>query len=137
MVKVIFGEKGTGKTKTLLKKVDDAVRAEKGSVVFINKGKRHLYDLSYKVRLIDTSDFDIINYETLYGLICGVISSDFDISNIFVDSLTKIVKDDDEEGLERFLQDVEDLKEKFGVEFVLTISVNEEDSLPVLLKKYA
>ncbi|NLM50349.1 MAG: ATP-binding protein [Clostridiaceae bacterium] len=136
MVKVIFGEKGTGKTKTLLAKVDEAVNAEKGSVVFINNGKRHLYDLSYKVRLVDTSDFEIKDYSALYGLLCGVISSDFDISNIFIDSLTKIVKESDNEGLERFLQDVDALCDKFGVELLLTISASEE-SLPSLVKKYA
>ena len=101
MISLIVGEQGMGKTKVLLDRVHEVAEREHGSVIFINNSRRHIHDLSYKVRMVDTNDFIISNYDELYGVLCGIISQDFDTTHIFIDSLTKIVSGTEEE-LENF-----------------------------------
>ena len=93
MLKIIVGEKGTGKTKTLIDAVHAALDSQKGSIVFINKGTRHTYDLSSKIRLINTEDYAVENYDAFYGVICGVLSQ----RNMFVNAAKEMLKVDDAE----------------------------------------
>ncbi len=123
MVKVILGEKGTGKTKALLDSVHEAVNSEKGSVVFINNGNRHIYDVSHKIRLVDTGEFALKTYDAFYGLLCGIVAQNFDVSYIFIDSLLKIV-DGDAAEMEEFLDKANALCEKFDIQMAITISIN-------------
>ncbi|MBQ7717881.1 MAG: ATP-binding protein [Clostridia bacterium] len=134
MVKVIIGEKGSGKTNALLKSVQSAVERDHGSVVFINNNKRHVLDLNYKVRMIDTSEFDIANFEELYGLVSGVISQNYDITHIFVDSITKIANGDVCD-IEKYLDRVAKIADKFNIEVLMTISMS-ENSASDGIKKY-
>ncbi|MDP4133349.1 MAG: ATP-binding protein [Bacillota bacterium] len=135
MIKIIVGEKGTGKTKTLLDSVHAALNEQSGNVVFINKGDRHKYDLNYKVRLINTEDYSIESYDAFYGLICGILSQNFDITNMFVDSITKIVGFNDIKDLENLMDKISAICEKANVSFAITISVS-PDELTEGLKKY-
>lgn len=134
MIRVILGEKGTGKTKTLLGLVDDAVESEKGSVVFINSGTRHIYDLNYRVRLIDTSEFEIADFNVFYGMICGAIAQDFDMAFLFIDSLTKIVKGRPDAELDEFLTKLHRLCDKLGIKVTITISIDPPEATDVMRK---
>ena len=134
MLKVIVGEKGTGKTKALLQGVHKAVEIDHGSVVFVNNGNRHIYDLNYKIRLVDSSDFNLTDYSELYGLIAGIVSQDFDTSHVFVDSITKIATGSEDE-LVKFLEKLDALSAKYNIESTVTISMN-ADSFPASAKKY-
>ena len=127
MLRVILGEKGTGKTKMLLDSVHAAVESEKGNVVFINNGARHILDVSHKIRLVDTSEFSVENYQEFYGLLSGILAQNFDVSYIFVDSITKIAKGSDEE-LEKFLEKANALCEKFEVQMAMTLSLAAQDA---------
>ena len=135
MVKFIIGQKGTGKTKQLIDKVNEAVKIDKGHIVFINKSNRHMFDLDYQVRLIDTQDFHISTYSSLYGLICGILSQDYDISNMFFDSITKVVTDEDIKDAETALADIEKVCQQNNVNLVVTASIDASDA-PEFLKKY-
>ena len=85
MVELLIGKKGTGKTKHLIDNVNASVNVAKGNVVFIsNDTSRNMYDISSKVRMADTSEFDIESYSEFLGFICGIVSGNFDITNIFV-----------------------------------------------------
>ena len=125
MLKFIMGEKGAGKTKSLLDLVNKAVDSEKGAVVFINNGNRHMYDLSHKIRLVDTGDFAISSLDVFYGVLCGIMSQNFDVSDLFIDSLTKIVDFSDEE-LEAFAEKTNALCDKFNLNMYITISRSTE-----------
>lgn len=135
MVRVILGEKGTGKTKRLIDAVHEAEEKANGSVVFINRGDRHFFDLTHRVRLVDTEDFSVESYDDFYGLLCGMLSQNYDISNIFVDSVLKIVNDD-LTALERFLDRIAQVAEKFEFELVITISLK-ADLVGGGIRKYA
>ncbi len=127
MIKVIIGEKGTGKTAKLIEAVHTAEQAATGSVVFVNKGKRHVLDLSHKVRLVDTEEYQITTYEEFYGFIGGMLSQNYDIAHIFIDSITKIVNDD-LEALEKFLAKVETIAEQNNAEIQIILSLNPADA---------
>lgn len=129
MVKLLIGTKGTGKTKTLIEQVNAASSVAKGNVVFIsNNTSSAMFDISRNVRMIDTTDFDIINYSEFEGFICGIISGNYDITNVFVDGLFKIVKSDDLDGLENFLTRLDKIGKKFDISFVLTLSIDVNDA---------
>ena len=99
-----------------------------------NNMKRYMHDVSRKVRLVDTSEFDVQDYSEFYGFICGVISNNFDISNFYVDSLFKIVNNKTD-GMECFFKGIESLSKKFHISFVFSISIEPAD-VPEYLKKY-
>ncbi len=127
MIRVILGEKGTGKTKMLLDSVHAAVESEKGNVVFVNNGSQHITDVSHKIRLVDTSEFSVKNYAEFYGLICGILAQNYDVSYIFVDSITKIASGENEE-LEALLDKLSALCAKFEVQMAMTISMSAADA---------
>ena len=94
MIKLFIGGKGSGKTKTLIEMVNNAVSASKGYVVCIEKGDKLIHDITYKARLIDTDAYSVCDAEALYGFIAGILASNSDITDIFVDSALKIVGND-------------------------------------------
>lgn len=135
MIQVLIGKKGSGKTKTLVDNVNSAAKTAKGNIVFISSDtKRHMYDISHDVRLVDTSGFVLKCYDEFYGFLCGLISNNFDISNIYIDSIYKIVNDH-KTGEEKFFEDITGLSENFGIDFLFTMSMDISDA-PEYLKKY-
>ena len=94
MIKLFIGAKGSGKTKTLIELVNAATVSSKGSVVCVEKGDKLIHDVTYKARLIDTNNYSIFDAEALYGFLAGILASNSDITDIFVDSALKICGDD-------------------------------------------
>ncbi len=137
MVELLIGKKGTGKTKHLIDNVNASVNVAKGNVVFIsNDTSRNMYDISSKVRMADTSEFDIQSYSEFLGFICGIVSGNFDITNIFVDGIFKIVGTTELDGFEEFMERLEKMSQKFNIKFEISISID-ADEAPDYIKKYA
>ncbi len=129
MIKLLIGKKGSGKTKALIEQVNAAAEVVKGNVVFIsNNTANAMFNVSRSVRLTATGDFDIVNYSEFEGFICGIISGNYDITNIFVDGLFKIVRSDDLDGLESFLARLETISQRFSIDFVLSLSIDAKDA---------
>ena len=136
MLKLLIGKKGTGKTKVLIDSVNAAVNEANGNVIFIsNDTGRNMYDISSKVRMADTSEFEIDSWKEFLGFICGIISSNFDITNIYVDGVLKIVNNT-LDGFEEFLKDVEEVSKKFNVDVMISVSMDAADA-PDYVKNYA
>ena len=134
MIRILMGEMGTGKTKAFIEMVNQSVNEEKGNVVCIMKGDRHLFDLKSAVRLTDTTDFYVEDYHALHGFISGMISRDYDITHIFIDSITKIAGKDFAE-FDGFLCKLDSLSEKYNVSFTITVSATVSDASDEV-KKY-
>ena len=126
MVQLIVGEKGKGKTKELLDKVNKEVKEANGTIVYLDKSRKHMYELNNKVRLIDMSEYDIQNSSEFLGFISGVISQDNDLEKMFLDSFLKISKAEDEE-LAGVLERLDAMGKKYGVSFVVSLSKDEKD----------
>ena len=137
MVELLIGKKGTGKTKALIENVNNALSVAKGNVVFIsNDTSSNMYDIKSKVRMADTSEFDIDTYSEFLGFICGIISRDFDITNIYIDGIFKIVASDNLDGFEEFLNKLQEIGKKFNISFVISVSIDAETA-PDYIKKFA
>lgn len=137
MVELLIGKKGTGKTKHLIENVNNASTVAKGNVVFISKDSvRSMYDIKSKVRMVDTKEFTIATYSEFLGFICGIISRDFDITNIFIDGIFKIVGSEDLDGFEEFLEKLQEISGKFHIDFNISVSID-KDSAPEYITKLA
>ena len=135
MIKIHIGLKGSGKTKKLIEAVNNAVNVENGNVVCITDGNRLIHDIDRKVRMINTEDFNIKNFDMFEGLIRGLIAQDYDITHIFIDSVFKSVPNGDMNSIEEFISDLEKLAGAFNVSFTMMVSA-EADSAGANVKKY-
>ncbi len=134
MINIIIGAKGTGKTKRLIDTINGVAATDKGNVVCIVRGKRLQFDLDHSIRLIDIEEFDIDSYSAFYGFICGILSEDFDISHIFIESMTKVVNPDIEQFGD-FIYYMERLLKRYNINITITISVDRA-SMPENALKY-
>ena len=132
MIKLFIGAKGSGKTKTLIDLVNNAAANSKGSVVCIEKGDKLRFDITSKARLIDTDYYKITDAEKLTGFIAGILASNSDITDIFVDSSLKICGND-VAAFEALLKDVESIVS--DINLVMTVSIAVE-SCPDSIKAY-
>ena len=134
MVQLIVGKKGKGKTKELLNKVNDQVKNVSGSVVYLDKSTKHMYELNNKVRLINVPDYLISNSQEFLGFICGIISQDHDLEQMYLDSFLKIACV--EEGdIAPVIEKLEEISEKFHVNFILSVSLDESELSDALKAK--
>ncbi len=125
MIQLILGEKGNGKTKLLLDKVNSEVKSAHGNVVYLDKNTKHMYELNNKIRLINVSDFGITSSEAFIGFIYGIISQDHDLEQMYLDSFLKIAQVEDG-VLNTLLEKLDAIGEKFALTFVISISVNSD-----------
>lgn len=135
MVNVIMGIKGTGKTKRLISMVREASEKEAGDVVCIEKQTNLMFDIPHSVRLICTADYSFGTYEYIKGFISGLHAGNYDITHIFIDSLYKMLDENNMEETEKFLHWCNEFSERENVKFTLTISEDEANA-PESIKKY-
>jgi len=138
MVKLIVGEKGSGKTKKLISLVNETAKVSKGNVVCIERGDSLRFDIKNNIRLIDIKEYGVKGDDGYYSFICGLLAGNYDITEIFGDATFKILcgKDSkDFEALASFIEKVEAIVEKNGPEITFTISCAAEE-IPERIKKY-
>jgi len=126
MIQLIVGVKGKGKTKQLLEKVNSEIKTANGSIAYIDKSIRHMHDLNNKVRLINISDYPITNSDEFIGFLCGILSSDNDLEQIYLDSFLTIanLKESD---ISDTIDKLTKISTKFSTEFIVSISMDEKD----------
>ena len=133
MVQIIVGVKGKGKTKRLLEMANEAVKNAKGTVVYLDKSAKHMYELSNKIRLINVNDFDIMSSDGFTGFVSGIISQDHDLETMFLDSFLKLANLEGGD-ITPVIDALEKIGEKYNVKFVLSVSMDAAD-LPENAKK--
>ena len=126
MVELIVGKKGKGKTKVLLDRVNGAVKEANGSIVYLDKSTKHMYELNNKVRLIDVSSYPLKNADEFVGFICGIISQDHDLEQIYLDSFLKVSKLEDADVTDT-LEQLDKISAKYGISVVVSISLDKEE----------
>lgn len=134
MLKVIIGVKGTGKTKALIALVNEAVEKSHGDVVCIEKGVKLRYDIKYRARLIDTNEYFVEDAQSLYGFVAGILASNHDVTDLFIDSSLKICNDNYAD-YDKFLDEVAAISDKIGINIVTTASMP-ADKASDTVKKY-
>ncbi len=134
MIQFIAGGKGEGKTKRLISMANSSAKTTDGHLVFIDDDRRHIYDLHYDIRFVETGSFPLYNYREFVGFVCGILSQDNDIVEIFIDGLTNVIEKLDNEGLVKLVAKLNDLSESQSVNFVISMNCKVED-LPEEVKK--
>ena len=134
MIQVIYGKKGSGKTKRILDMANHMVDTQHGDVVFVDDDNRYMFDLRHEVRFVNAGEYGSDSPEMFFGFLCGMLAQNFDISVIFVDAFLKLVKTDIE-NTENFYRRLEELSVKHNVQFVLSVNVDDAVA-PEFLKKY-
>ncbi|MCI9360985.1 MAG: twitching motility protein PilT [Hungatella sp.] len=133
MVQIIAGKKGKGKTKHLLDKANAVIKEAEGSIVYLDKSSKHMYELNNKIRLINVKGFDITDSSGFIGFVCGIISQDHDLEMMFLDSFLKLACLEGQD-ISETIAELETIGNKFHVTFVLSVSMD-ADELPENAKK--
>lgn len=140
MIKVILGDKGSGKTKRLIDLTNEALKNEHGNIIFIDDDKRYMYDLRHEIRFVDASEYAAAYKCTAHeflAFVSGMLSADFDLSMIAVDAFKKLVKTPlDDIEMEKFFENLERVADAHHCKFVLSIS-SPEDEVPEYIRKFA
>lgn len=120
MVKFILGKKGAGKTKWLIDNANKEIKEGNGNIAFVDVDDNHIFSLDYNVRLINAMEFDIKDIESLYGFLCGMISMDYDLEKIYIDSIYKTI-DLSLEDLQYLHEKLDSISSKYDTEFYLNV----------------
>ena len=134
MLRVLFAEKGAGKTKRIIEEANELLKTAKGTIAFIDDDKSYTRDIHYNIRFIDASEYGLNSPEMFLGFICGIAAQDFDLEALYIDGFLKIVNAD-LEGLAGFFEAVEKFSVKFNIS--VTISINSKgQEPPEYLRRY-
>ena len=131
MVQLIIGEKGKGKTKILLDKANTEIKSMNGSVVYLDKNKQHMYELNNKIRLVDVTGYPLESSDAFIGFLCGMISQDRDLEQVYLDSLLTLAHTD-EKNVASVLDKINHISETYHVNYTISVSVMKDD----LTEKY-
>ena len=133
MIEIIAGEKGKGKTKELLAKVNHSVAAASGNIVYLDKSQKHMYELNNKVRLINVMDYPIDNCDEFLGFLCGIVSQDHDLEEMYLDSFLTIAFAETDDEIQHAIEKLDIISEKYNVQLILSVS-RDESKLPECAK---
>ena len=133
MIQLIYAKKGSGKTKRLIDLANAELNSTKGDVVFIDDDKRYMYDVAHQARFVDVKDYGIESGDALYGMLCGMVSQNYDIEAVYIDAFLKIVKMDVAE-IKELIDKIDALSEKNDFKAVIIIS-DDPEKAPDFLKE--
>ena len=134
MIKIIYGPKGTGKTKIIIDEANSKVESAKGHLIFVTNTKRYMYDLKREIRMIDTSDYQIAGEEALCGFVKGVVAANNDNEYLFIDGAARIAGKEIKD-MPAFYYMLDKLSEENGLTVYVTCSADKGE-LPEFVTKY-
>ena len=126
MIDIIAGAKGKGKTKILIQQVNDDIKLTKGTIVYLDKNNKHMYELSNQIRMINISDFHIENFQMFCGFLYGIASQDYNLKEIYLDSFLTIAHIEPSE-LEQALEAMARFSDSQGIDLVISVSMSADE----------
>ena len=132
MLKIIYGKRGSGKTKTMLERANSEVSDKKGKLVFIDKDNHCMLDLHHDIRYMNALEYGEPAKDYFLGFLCGVIASDYDIEKVFIDGIPSLINENE---LEDFIIKTSEIAKNHEVEILIAISGTKE-SMPKYIKEY-
>ena len=124
MIQLIVGAKGKGKTKHLLEKVNASAKTSNGNIVYLDKNSKHMYELNNKIRLINASEYPISSEDEFVGFVCGIVSQDHDLEQVYFDSFMDVAYIKDHSRVEDVVRKFDKISEQFKVDFVISVSLD-------------
>ncbi len=134
MIQIVYGSKGSGKTKRLVELANTAAQSANGVIVYLDRTNHRIHDLDRNIRLVDASHYGLTTQSEVLAFVKGMIASNYDIELFFVDGLTRLL-DCNISALKEFYEGIDGLSKEFGVKFVVTASGAREE-LPDFIAKY-
>lgn len=134
MVQLIVGNKGKGKTKVLLDRVNTAIKTANGNIVYLDKSSKHMYELNNKVRLINVAEYNLANSDQFVGFVYGIISQDHDLEAMYLDSFLTIAKLEGTD-ITATINELEEISKAYNVDFFISASVDESELSDSLKEK--
>ena len=134
MVELIVGKEGKGKTKQLLEKVNSEIKTASGNIVFLDRNDKHMFELNNKVRLVYVAEYEFTNSSEFLGFVCGILSQDHDIEQMYIDAILKVAKTDKSE-LTAVVKRLATIGEKFNVKFTASVTLDSSE-LDDEIRKY-
>ena len=134
MIQIIHGKKGSGKTKRIIEMTNHAINDQHGDVIFIDDDNRYMFDLRHEVRFVNAGEYGMVSPEMFYGFLCGMLSQNFDVTQVFIDAFLKLVRVDPQET-GWFFEKLAALSDKHNLTFVLSVSCDDE-AAPDFMRKY-
>ncbi|MDU7363074.1 MULTISPECIES: hypothetical protein [Clostridium] len=135
MIQVFCAKRGTGKTKRLIELANEHLSKAKGDSVYIDDDARRMMQLKGKIRFINTNELGVIDCDSFYGLLCGVISQNYDVENIYIDALSSIVTKNMSESAKLFGK-LKEFSQKFNLNLYINLNCECSDELPDLIREY-
>ena len=126
MVELIVGKEGKGKTKQLLERVNSEIKTASGNIVFLDRNDKHMFELNNKVRLVNVAEYDFTNSSEFLGFVCGILSQDHDIEQMYIDAVLKVAKTDKSE-LTAVVKRLAVIGNKFNVKFTASVTLDASD----------
>ncbi len=123
MVELIVGKEGKGKTKQLLERVNSEIKTASGNIVFLDRNDKHMFELNNKVRLINVAEYEFTNSSEFIGFVCGILSQDHDIEQMYIDAVLKVAKTDKTE-LAAVVKRLASIGQKFNVKFTASVTLD-------------
>ena len=135
MIQVFCARRGSGKTKRLIELANNQYLESKGDSVYIDDDSRPMFQLHSGIRFVETNEYNVGDCNSFYGMICGIISSNYDIENIYIDGLSNIVKCKMKEATELFKK-LAGITERFGINVYININVDNSEEVPECIREY-
>ena len=135
MIQVFCAKRGAGKTKRLIELANEHLSKAKGDSVYIDADARRMMQLKGKIRFINTNELGVIDCDSFYGLLCGVISQNYDVENIYIDALSSIVTKNMSESAKLFGK-LKEFSQKFNLNLYINLNCECSDELPDLIREY-
>lgn len=135
MIQLFFNQRGAGKSKNLVKLANEEIEKSKGSIIFIDNDNKRMLQLNKKVRLIPMNNYCINSYDQFYGFLQGIVSRDYDVESIYIDSIANILEDIELEELESYLEKIELMSRELNVNVFVTVH-GDIERISENIKKY-
>lgn len=135
MIRLVAGDTGEGKTKELITLANASLKTTKGHIIYVDLDASHMYDLRHEIRYINISDYPIDNYQEFFGFICGILSEDNDISEVYADGLLKQAHIDTIGNSTDLIHKLKAVSDKFNVRFIFSVTCD-TCNIPDFLQEY-
>ena len=135
MIQIFCAKRGAGKSKKLTELANERSLMAKGDSVYIDDDARRMMQLKGKIRFVDTNELGVVDCESFYGLLCGVVSQNYDLENVYVDALSNIVNKNISESINLFKK-LKEFSQKYNLNLYINLNCECLEELPDFIKEY-
>ena len=135
MIQIFCSKRGAGKSKKLIELANERILISKGDSVYVDDDARRMRQLNRKIRFIDTNELEVVDIDSFYGLLCGIVSQNYDIENFYIDALSNIVNRNIPESINLFKK-LKEFSQRYSLNIFINLNCECIDDLPDFIKEY-